>query len=92
MTRRLFALEHYDHSGGAVAPEPASTLTAADTRLVAAIHLPADDVVLVLVEGPDEETVAAAATAAGWRVDRLNPAAWLSAGLDEPEGEVPCGA
>ncbi len=47
------------------------------TRLVAAIHLPADDVVLVLVEGPDAATVTAAATAAGWRVDRLNPAAWI---------------
>lgn len=77
MIRRLFALERYDRSGSACAYEPVPMPTTAVTRLVAAVHLPADEVVLALVEGPDAETVAAAAAAANWRVDRLNPAAWI---------------
>ena len=52
----------------------------ADARLVAAVHLPSDQVVLALVEGTDEQAVAAAATAAGWRVDRLHPATWIFSG------------
>jgi hypothetical protein len=91
----LYALEHYDRTGGAYVPEPPALLTTEQTRLVAAVHLPADDVVLALVEGTGRETVAAAAAAAGWRVDRLTPAAWLATGLGEPpdpEGEEPCGA
>jgi hypothetical protein len=78
VTWRLFALEQYDSSGGHAAPEPMSPLSTTDARLVAAVHLPADEVILALVEGPDAETVAAAAAAAGWRVDRLIPAAWLA--------------
>ncbi len=95
MTRRLFALEHYDCSGGANVPEPPHLLTTGQTRLVAAVHLPADDVLLVLVEGTGAEAVAAAAAAAGWRVDRLTPAAWLPVshvGPLELEGETPCDA
>jgi hypothetical protein len=93
---RLFALERYDRTGDARVPEPLPLLTAAGTRLVAAVHLPADEVVLALVEGPDAETVAAAATAAAWRVDRLSPAVWLSpAGWQGPaasgDGEDACG-
>lgn len=76
-TCRLFALERYDRSGGS-APGPVTPLISADARLVVAVHLPADDVVLALVEGPDEATVAAAVAAAGWRVDRLIPATWVS--------------
>jgi hypothetical protein len=78
VTRQLFALERYDTSGRESTPELTSLPSLTDTRLVAAIHLPADDVVLALVEGPDAETVAAAAAAAGWRVDRLCPAAWIA--------------
>lgn len=77
MTRRLFLLERYDCSGDVTAPDLAPIPPTADTRLVAAVHLPADEVVLALVEGPDAESVAAAAAAADWRVDRLNPAAWI---------------
>lgn len=76
MTWRLFALERYDDTGGS--PEPLSALSTMDTRLVAVVYLPADEVVLALVEGADADAVTAAATAAGWRVDRLNPAKWLS--------------
>jgi hypothetical protein len=95
MSRHLFALEHYDRSGGTSVPEPPAQLTTEQTRLVAAVHLPADDVVLALVEGNGADTVAAAAAAAGWRVDRLTPATWLPVSLADPpvlEGEVPCGA
>lgn len=76
MADELFALERYEFSGTPASPTP---LTTEGTRLVAAVHLPADDVVLALVEGPDEEHVVAAAAAAGWRVDRLHPARWLTA-------------
>lgn len=74
VTDRLFALERYDVPGS----EPDSLPALAGARLVAAVHLPADQVVLALVEGRDERSVAAAATAAGWRVDRLHPASWIS--------------
>ncbi len=77
MGDRLFALERYDITGDAHAPDAVLSLATAETRLVVAVHLPADDVVLALVEGPDAKTVAAAAAAAGWRVDRLNPASWI---------------
>ena len=76
MAAELFALERYESSGTTV---PLAPLTAPGARLVAALHLPADDVVLALVEGPDEHHVAAAVVAAGWRVDRLIPARWLTA-------------
>ncbi|SDZ30161.1 hypothetical protein SAMN05444365_109146 [Micromonospora pattaloongensis] len=91
MTRRLFAIEQYDSSGRG-APPPPPALDTDDTRLVAAVHLPADDVVLALVEGPDAAAVAAAAAAAGWRVDRLNPARWITPGSDparrKPDGRT----
>lgn len=76
----MFALERYESSDDAPAgpPLPTDALTTEHTRLVAAVHLVADDVVLALVEGPDEETVAATARAAGWRVDRLSPATWIT--------------
>ncbi|MER7443069.1 hypothetical protein [Micromonospora avicenniae] len=51
------------------------------------MRIPADDVVLALVEGPDAETVAAVAAAAGWRVDRLGTAEWIVA----PEGTAALG-
>ena len=76
MTWRLFALERYDDMSGS--PEPLSPLSTMDARLVAVVYLPADEVVLALIEGADAGAVTDAATAAGWRVDRLNPAEWLS--------------
>ncbi|MGC9665332.1 hypothetical protein ACNTMW_02115 [Planosporangium sp. 12N6] len=84
MPHHLFALESYDRSGTGAVPGPVPPLTTADTRLVVVVHLPADDVVLALVEGPDAETVAAAAATAGWRVDRLSPANWI-----RPQGSPP---
>lgn len=79
MADALFALERYEFSGAPPAALP--PLTTPGARLVAAVHLPGDDVVLALVEGPDEDHVAAAAVAAGWRVDRLIPARWIAAPL-----------
>ncbi|MEV4123293.1 hypothetical protein [Micromonospora sp. NPDC049645] len=75
MTGHLFALEQYDRSPAADATLPA--LGTADCRLVAALRLPTDEVVIALVEGPDADVVAAAAAAAAWRVDRLIPARWV---------------
>ena len=75
MTSRLFLVERYDDTGipGQLQPIPAPP---ADVRLVCAVRVPADDVVLALVEGADEQTTCAALTAAGWRVDRILPANW----------------
>ncbi len=77
MTRRLFALERYEHSGALTETRPVSGLTSENTSLVAVVNLPADEVVLALVEAPDEATVLAAAAAAGWRVDRVTRADWI---------------
>lgn len=74
----LFALERYDGSGLGAEPEPLPPLARPGTRLVATVFLPADDLLLALVEGPDADTVAVAATAAGWTVDRLLPARWIT--------------
>ena len=84
MTNHLFALERYDRSGSESPPEPVSLPATADARLVGVVHLPADDVVLALVEGPDSETVTAAASAAGWRPDRVSPAAWVCSPVSPP--------
>ena len=73
MSWRLFVLEHYTGHGDA--PEPVPSLPDG-VRLLMAVHLPADEVVLALVESPDEGTAVAAAVAAGWRVDRVGPAEW----------------
>lgn len=67
----LFAIERYDPAGA-----PPAALPPMD-GLVMAVRLAADDVVLALVEGPDPDSVAADAAAAGWRVDRLTPATWI---------------
>ncbi|MFC3502485.1 hypothetical protein ACFOOK_16120 [Micromonospora krabiensis] len=75
MTGRLFALEQYDCSPDAAASAPA--FGTPDCRLVAAVRISADDVVIALVEGADADAVAAAARAADWRVDRLVPARWI---------------
>jgi hypothetical protein len=78
VTWQLFVLERYESEGGQVTPQSVAPLTTAATRAVAAIWLPADEVVLVLVEAPDEAAAAAAAHAAGWRIDRLNVAVWIT--------------
>ncbi|MGS2615267.1 hypothetical protein ACVCAH_12190 [Micromonospora sp. LZ34] len=85
MAARLFVLERYDRGPGEGTGEPVDGLTTGTTRLRGALRIPADDVVLALVEGPDAETVAAVAAAAGWRVDRIGPAEWIVA----PEGAAP---
>jgi hypothetical protein len=75
---RLFVVERYDDSGRAdpVGPFPALP---SGMRLACAVHLPADDVVLALIEGQDEASICAAVTGAGWRVDRITAATWASA-------------
>ena len=75
-TDRLFAIERYDAAGDP--PGPVELAAGDGVRLIAAVRLAADDVVLALIEGPDPETVAAHAAAAGWRVDRLTPASWIT--------------
>ncbi|MEW2382091.1 hypothetical protein AB0873_08355 [Micromonospora sp. NPDC047707] len=78
MATRLFVLERYDRVPEDRADESLSRLSTGVTRLRGALRIPADDVVLALVEGPDADTVAEAAAAAGWRVDRLGPAEWIA--------------
>lgn len=88
MTGYLFALEFYETSDRDNAvPELSPLAPGADACLVAAVHLPADGVVLAFVEGPDARTVAQAADAAGWRVDRLCQAAWIGYPGLRPEAE-----
>jgi hypothetical protein len=74
----LFAVERYEESGAGLDPHAAFPVLPAALRLAAALYLPADEVVLALIEGPDADAVGAAVSAAGWRVDRISPAAWLS--------------
>ncbi|MFF3563623.1 hypothetical protein ACFYXS_26585 [Streptomyces sp. NPDC002574] len=76
MTRRLFAVERYDDSGGGSTWRPPVPV-AATVRLVAAVHLPADEVVLVFVEGPDADVVAEALAEVGWPAHRVNLAVRL---------------
>ncbi|SEF18407.1 hypothetical protein [Jiangella alba] len=83
MNRRLFALEQYAGPGDAAGPVPALP---DEVRVLLAVRLPADEVVLALVEGPDEPAVVAAAAAAGWRVDRIGPAAWHPVADDSAGG------
>jgi hypothetical protein len=83
VTRKLFVVERYESSIGAEVPALTALPANTGARLVAAVHLPADDVVLALVEAPDEQVVAAAAAEAGWRVDRLCPAAWVFTQITE---------
>jgi hypothetical protein len=74
VTGRLFAVECYDATGSgyvALPPLPGTV------RLVVAVRLPADEVVLALVEGPDAETVTDVITQADWRPDRIEPAVLL---------------
>jgi hypothetical protein len=85
MTSRLFALERYD-LGDERLPEPYWPAAPDSARLVGVVFLPADGVYLALVEGPDAETVSAAAVAAGWRIDRISPARWLGPPLSS-QGE-----
>ncbi|MGN6608161.1 MAG: hypothetical protein ACTHMS_14255 [Jatrophihabitans sp.] len=77
MSTRLFAVERYDATGGHVAPHEPFPRLPDHLRVAAVIHLPADEVVIAFVEGCDEAAVSVAVEAAGWRVDRINPAEWL---------------
>jgi hypothetical protein len=79
---QLFVVERYDDTGtpGREQPLPAPP---SDVHLVYAVRVPADDVVLALMEGTDERSVSAALTTAGWRVDRITPATWARPGEDD---------
>jgi hypothetical protein len=76
VTNQLFVIERYDDTGtpGRLQLLPAPP---ADLQLLCAVHVPADDVLLALVEGTDEQTICTALAAAGWRVDRITPANWV---------------
>lgn len=93
MTTDVFAVERYDESGGTRPLEPPPAL-AGGARVTCAVHLAADDVLLALVEGADEQVVRSALSAAGWRYDRVTAGAWLtpptgSAGPSDAAGLVP---
>jgi hypothetical protein len=76
---QLFLVERYDDSGIPDRQEPLPA-PPPDVPVLFAIRVPADDVILVLVEGPDEESMVAVLAAAGWRVDRITPATWARPG------------
>jgi hypothetical protein len=78
VVNRVFAVERYDETGSSPVPLGGFPALAAGVRLTGVVHLPADNTVMAFVEGPDETTVRAAMTAAGWRVDRIGPAEWLA--------------
>ena len=77
MTTHLFVLEQYEPSDSPTGGDLRDLPAAAGVRLVLAIHLPADEVRLALIEGPDQDSALAAAESTGWRVDRINPATWI---------------
>jgi len=80
---QLFVVERYDDTG---TPDRLQPLPAppADVHLVSAVRVPADDVVLALIEGTDEATIRAALASAGWRVDRIMAATWAHPGEEGP--------
>lgn len=83
---RLFLVERYDDTGTPdLTPIPAPPSTA---HVVCALRVPADDVVIALVEWADpadqadamgEQMMADRLVGAGWRVDRVTTATWLPA-------------
>jgi hypothetical protein len=75
VVKRLFVLERYDDSGRSCPTQPFPSLPSG-MRVACAVHLPADDVVLAVVEGEDEASVCDAVNRAGWRVDRITAATW----------------
>jgi hypothetical protein len=75
VTSQLFVVERYDDTGTPGLLQPLSA-PPPNVHLVCAVRVPADDVVLALVEGTDEATISAALAAAGWRIDRITPATW----------------
>jgi hypothetical protein len=84
VTNQLFAVERYDDTGGAAVPPSSFPALPAGVRLAGAVYLPADEVVLALVEGPDVESVCTAVAAAGWRVDRISLASWVADSRRQP--------
>ena len=72
----LFVVERYDDTGTPGRVEPLPVLPAG-VHLVCAVSVPADDVVLALVVGEDEETLRTALAGAGWFVDRVTAATWM---------------
>ncbi len=77
MGNDVFAVERYDESGSALPPDPLPELPPG-ARLTCALHLRADDVLLAVVEGADEQAVRAALKQAGWRFDRITAGAWIT--------------
>jgi len=75
MSTQLFVVERYDDTG-TPGRLPALPAPPAEVELLCAVRVPADDVVLALVEGADEQTISTALIEAGWRVDRITPASW----------------
>ena len=76
---QLFVVERYDDTGdpGAAQPIPAPP---AGLKVICTVRVPADDVVLALVEGRDEQSIRASLGDVGWRVDRITMATWACPG------------
>lgn len=83
-TTQLFVVERYDDTGGpgAVQPIPAAP---ADVRVIYTVRVPADDVVLALVEGRDEHSIRASLGDVGWRIDRITGATWACPDQEGPQ-------
>ncbi|BCJ64759.1 hypothetical protein [Polymorphospora rubra] len=77
MPGSLFAVERYERRGDQRTPPLAALPADSGVRLVVAVHVPADEVVIALVEADDVAAVEAAAVGAGWQVDRVTPAVWI---------------
>jgi hypothetical protein len=77
----LFVVERYDDTGtpGRQLPVPTPP---AQVRVVCAVRVPVDDVVIAVVEGTDEPAVCAALSSVGWRVDRITAATRVHLGED----------
>lgn len=76
MPNKLFLVDRYDDSGTPGQQPPLPALPEG-VLLIFAVHVPADDVVLALVEGTNEQIIRTALAAAGWRVDRIVPSTWI---------------
>ncbi|MEV7227335.1 MULTISPECIES: hypothetical protein [Polymorphospora] len=77
MPGSLFAVERYERRGDQRTPSLPSLPADSGVRLVVAVHLPADEVVIALVEADDVAAAEAAAVGAGWQVDRVTSAIWI---------------
>jgi len=80
----LFVVERYDDTGDPDSVQPIPE-PPADLRVIYTVRVPADDVVIALVEGRDEQSIRASLGDVGWRVDRITTATWAGRDQKGPE-------